>query len=447
MAVTLFRKSHPEPEFRVGEKTLEEATALVRSLLSEPEIWSEEERARIASLQKESKRGNAAAADDLRRLIAGLLDRFGVAVPGMDSRGVAWEIYKCSWGLDVLEELYLDPGVDEIEVNDYGEIFTIRRGRHVRENVRFASFEAYYAVIKRLFGELGDLTASTPRVRTERAGARILATGPPFSSTYTLTIRKHGTFVYSRESLKAAGTMEDRIYDCLVLFNRGLLNMVYVGPTNAGKTSVLRHFFGFSPPDIRTVVIEPRFELNLRRNYPGRNIVEFQEVPGRLTMLDAFETTLQITPTRIVVGEILGGREAHEAVKAGVRGHTGNLTTFHAEDAMEALEGIAAVLAEEGRSQRIDLDIIRRRVAKAFDVVVTIASPPNSGVKKVVQVAEPSYREGDFELRELARWEPAGEEDFLEGRWAYPNPISERLARKLFRNGIPYREMREACLL
>lgn len=381
------------------------------------------------------------------KLVTDYLVKYNIDVDGMPPEKVAWEIYKTSWGQGPIEEIYNAHDSDEVEVVDENTVYTIRHGKYKKEDIGFNNREELWAVIKRQFGEIGDLTLSSPQVRTIRAdGTRVFATSEPFTSSLTLTSRKHNTFKYSRESLEEVGTMEARIYDMLATFNRGLLNILYSGSTNTGKTSMLRHFFGYRTPDIRTVTIEPRFELKLKEHYPGWNIIEFQEVPqARLTMLDAFKAALQITPVSIIVGEILG-EEVPEAVKASLRGHSGNLSTFHAENIIETLDGLAMCLVEEGHSQQMNMDLALRRVSKAYDVIVGLFSPPTSGIKKVVHIAEPFYSNGEIQLNNLVVWEP-DEEDYLKGKWIYPNPLSEKLVKKLHRNGISINELKERNLV
>lgn len=433
-------------DIKVGKKTLEEVTDIIRNLLAEPELYTEQEKYEITRLEERCSRGCRKSIESLCNYIAGLLVKYGIHVEEKSPEEVAREIYRYTWGLGPVEDIYNDPEVDDVEIIGTDTVFTIRRGKYCCENIKFKDLQELYSLIKRQF-DMGDLTTASPRLRTVREdGTRVYATAPPFTGEYTLTFRKHKTFVYSKKNLKKAGTIEDRTYDYLKIFNKGLLNIIYVGATTTGKTSMLRYFYRYSDPDIRTMVFEPRFELRLRENYPGRNIVEFQEVPGAgITLLEAFDSALQMTATRMIVGEILG-KETPEAIKASLRGHTGNLTTFHAVSIIEALMGLAMCLIEEGRSQQIYEDLAIRRVVKAFDLVVHIFSPPNSGIKKVVSISEPGYEDGKIVLNELVKWQ-ADEDNYMSGEWIYPSSLSSSTKEKLFQNGISWQEMREAGLV
>lgn len=436
-------------EIIVGRKGYEEAAALLKQFLAIRENYSsEEEMEEVNKLKNDCMRGVKEAKKRLISYLIETLKRYKFEIKNMTLEEAAEKIYKESWGLSVIEDIYHDPEVDEIEINGINNIYSIRRGKENREPVKFDSEKQLLDLLTRLFCDYCEVNQGNPVGRTVRAdGTRVLATVPPFTSFITVTLRKHNTFQYSKENLTQVGTMEPRIYDMLALFNEGLLNILYSGPTNAGKTSQLRYFARYSPPNIRTVLLEPRHELKLQEHYPDWNIIEFQEVPKLgLNLLIAFETALQVTPTRIITGEILGGKEGPEAIKSGRRGHTGNLSTLHTESIEDAMEEIANILVEEGPSKTITMDQALRRACRAFDVVVQIHVPPRSGVKKVIAIGEPVYVDGQVKVINYVEWVP-GEEDYLQGYWKYENPLSERLIKKLQRNGISLSRLKEAGLV
>ncbi|WP_449241477.1 ATPase, T2SS/T4P/T4SS family [Desulfoscipio gibsoniae] len=434
-----------ESKITIGRIPYGEALSYVRDFLAERDHYtSEDELKQFETLKYECMRGVAERIPELINYIINVLTRYGIEVKGMSLQEAALNIYKDTWGLSVIEDIYNDPEVDEVEVNGINNIYSIKRGKSCRETVAFLNEEDLMAVIKRIFVDFGDVNEGRPVARTVRAdGTRVLATVPRFTSTITLTLRKHKTFVYSKKTLEEVGTMEDRIYDMLALFNRGLVNILYSGPTNGGKTSMLRHFFRYSPPNIRTILLEPRHELCLQENYPDWNIVEFQELPQlNLYLKHAFETALQMTPVRIITGEILGDKEGPESIKSGTRGHSGNLTTLHTGSIKNSIKELTNILVEHGQ-QNVTREQAMERVCDAFDIIVQIYVSPTSGVKKVIAVGEPRFVNGDVEVINYVEWVPL-DNDYLTGYWKYENPFSERLVTKLHRNGISIVELKRA---
>lgn len=438
-----------QDEIIVGRKSYEEAANLLKQFLSIRENYStEEEMEEVNKLKNDCMKGVKGAKNQLISYLIKTLKKYKFEIEDMTLEETAEKIYKDSWGLSVIEDIYNDQEVDEIEINGINNIYSIRRGKEFQEAVKFDSEKQLLDLITRLFCDYCEVNQGNSKGRTVRAdGTRVLATVPPFTSVITVTLRKHNTFRYSKEALNKVGTMEPRIYDMLALFNKGLLNILYSGPTNSGKSSQLRYFFRYSPPNIRTVLLEPRHELKLQEHYPDWNIIEFQEVPKQgLNLLKAFETALQVTPTRIVTGEILGGQEGPEAIKSSRRGHTGNASTLHTEAIEDAMEEIANILVEEGQSKNITMEQALRRACRAFDVVVQLHVPPGSGVKKVIAIGEPVYMDEQVKVINYVEWVP-GDENYLQGCWKYENPLSERLIKKLQRNGIPLSRLKEAGLV
>lgn len=445
----LSKKQEQIIEINVGQVPYEKAQDLIRQFIATPEHYeNDEEKVKVKKLELDSMKGEKGAKSELIDYLVKTMFSYKFEVEGMTLQEAAAKIYKETWGLGAIEDIYHDPEVDEVEINGTQNIYSLRRGRPCRENVRFASEQELIALIGRIFIDYCAVNEGNPVGRTVRSdGTRVLATVPPFTNTITLTMRKHNTFTYSKETLNQVGTMEPRTYDILAEFNRGLLNILYSGPTNGGKTTMLRYFFKYSPPDIRTVLLEPRHELKLQENYPEWNIIEFQELPRqRLFLLQAFETALQVTPVRIITGEILGGREGPEAIKSGCRGHTGNLSTIHAETVEDAILELTNILVEEGRSQTITREQAMERVCRAFDIIVQIFVPPQTGVKKIVAVGEPKFVDGGVKVINYIEWVPS-EEDFLKGYWRYPNPLSDRLIKKLHRNGIAIEGLKRAGII
>ena len=52
------------------------------------------------------------------------------------------------------------------------------------------------------------------------------------------------------------------------MFIRSYFNMVVIGPTNSGKTNLLKAFIAEMDDNERIITIESRFELNLKRDFP-----------------------------------------------------------------------------------------------------------------------------------------------------------------------------------
>ena len=440
----MFKIAQRNYEIEVGEVAYEEALKKIRNVFSEPGILPQEAHNRISRLQIDAMRGIRGAAEELSGVIKEYLEMFKITVTDMSLDEAAHKIYTCTWGLGVIEEVYNQPDVDEVEVIGPDTVYTIRRGKYFRENITFKSEEELFNMIKRLLrSDRVDLSEHTPVARSVREdGTRVVATGPPVTNELTLTLRKHGTYLLTKENLLENGTMDEQTYEKLALFTEAGLNIVYSGPVNSGKTSDIRRFFRYCQPELRTLVIEPDRELRLREHYPGWNIIELVEqkkVGADIQFL--IETALQLTPVRVVIGEILSFKELNGAIKAGLRGQSGNISSFHSKSTLQALHNLALIFVGEGGA-RIETDVAMRWIVQAFDVIVQLWTLPKLGIKKVVHVATPYFdKNGAVQLYDIVTWE-GSEEGYHIGKWIH-HPLPEPLKKKMYENGVPLSRIRE----
>lgn len=426
-----------QPSENVGVRSFADICRFVQEIVTDPFAWGEDGAAAHRSLLERAQAGDPAAVQKAEELVAEILRRYGAGVEGMDTETAAHRIYAVSWGLDVLEDLYRDPEVDEIQVNRYNQVFVVRRGKNERCACSFENEEHVKRVIARLL--LHDrgvaLTSSTPAVESVRLdGTRITATCPDETPYCTLVLRKHDTFKMTPENLYRAGTLNKELLDVLARLVQGRANILISGGTGSGKTSLLRFLVRYLPEELRIVTLETDRELRLAQFYPERNIVEFAEHReiGR-SMREQFRTTLRYSPDVIIVGEIRGKGEAVEAIKACTRGHSGSMATIHFSSPEEAVEGAAKMMLEEGLNLPLELAVTW--VAQAFNVVVQMFSDSTRGIKKITRVVEVWPEKEGVGYRDLAVWEPS-HSDYFTGRWVFPNLPSERLLRRMEQYGV-----------
>jgi pilus assembly protein CpaF len=270
-----------------------------------------------------------------------------------------------------IAHLIRDPHITEIMVNGSGGVFVERRGQleavadvTVREqNLRVA--------VRNLARVLGDDVSEERPLLDARLpdGSRVAAALPPVSlGGTTLTIRKFHSQHFSAEDLVAIGTLTPAQLDTL---RRGIDardNILISGGTGTGKTTLLNALAAFLPPDDRLVLIEDTAELQLT----AANVVRFEArreqagVPA-VSIRDLLRATLRHRPDRILLGEVRGG-EAFDLLQALNTGHSGTLSTIHANSAAQALTRFASCVLQSG----IDLPYpaIRLGIAEGLQVLV-----------------------------------------------------------------------------
>ena len=122
------------------------------------------------------------------------------------------------------------------------------------------------------------------------------------------------------------------------------------------------------PSEDRLVVIEDTAELQLE----APNLVRFEarraqpDLPA-VTIRDLVRATLRHRPDRILVGEVRGG-EAFDLLQALNTGHSGTLSTIHANSAEQALRRFTSCVLQSG----VDLPYpaIRHAMAESLQLLV-----------------------------------------------------------------------------
>ena len=174
---------------------------------------------------------------------------------------------------------------------------------------------------------------STPVFRTVRVSPLFF---PPCSiGGTTLTIRKFASRLYNTDELLRIGTMTAPVLAWIAGAMARRQNILISGGTSTGKTTLLNALAALIDRDDRIVIIEDTAELHLEQ----ANVVRFEARREQInlppvTIRDLVKATLRHRPDRILVGEVRGA-EAFDLLQALNTGHSGTLTTIHANSAAQ----------------------------------------------------------------------------------------------------------------
>ena len=289
-----------------------------------------------------------------------------------------------------------DPTVTEVMVNGLGPIYVERGGRLERTSARFADEEHLRSVIDRIVVGVGRrIDESSPAVDARLTdGSRVHAILPPLAvDGPTLTIRKFARDVLAVDDLVASGTLDPTVAAFLAAAVEGRRNIVVAGGTGTGKTTLLNVLSSFVPATERVITIEDAVELQLRQPHVVRLECRPPNVEGRgeVTTRDLVRNALRMRPDRILVGEVRGA-EALDMLQAMNTGHSGSMTTVHANSPRASLARIETMVAFAG----VDLPLraVRQQIAAAFDLVVQLERGAD-GVRRITAVTEVVGLEGD----------------------------------------------------
>ena len=316
------------------------------------------------------------------------------------------------WG--VLQPLIDNKEVTDIHVYDYKTV-VIQRGK-VSEltGIQWPNHQAYVAFLDRLLLKLGK-TLSTQQHTVDGAfpnGIRICAIHESVCGSRgpLLAIRVPRISNVSLESLlnfKVAPPLI--IYYLASLIRSREATFIIAGETGTGKTTLLRALGTQFGPEESIVAVEDTPEVNFQHPF-FRSLVSRppnSEGQGEVTLQEHIKTTLRMTPTRVILGEMRTPFAAEAFLEAAQTGHVG-MTTVHARNARETLVRLESLL---GRAQKnVSLDILRQQIALAVDVVVWLFREKGSGKIRIGEVIEVgNFVEGQIQVRPMFKIVQQGE--------------------------------------
>jgi pilus assembly protein CpaF len=299
--------------------------------------------------------------------------------------------------LKPIEHLLLDDSVSEIMVNGPDRVF-IEKGGFLEEIPGVSLGERSLLVaVKNIARRLGDDISEAKPILDSRLpdGSRVAAVLPPCSLTgITLTIRKFSRTHFEIEDLIRAGTLDRSLANRLEDYVLSRKNVLVSGGTSSGKTTLAAALARFIPPDERILIIEDTAEIGL----PHQNLVRFearreQNGAPAVSIRDLLKASLRHRPDRIFLGEIRGG-EAFDLLQLLNTGHSGTLSTIHANSAKQGLARFASCVLQSG----IDLPYraVKANIADSLHVVVQVERRP--GQRFISEVLEINSYDADADL-------------------------------------------------
>ncbi|HEV3482604.1 MAG TPA: ATPase, T2SS/T4P/T4SS family, partial [Candidatus Acidoferrales bacterium] len=251
--------------------------------------------------------------------------------------------------------------------------------------------------VKNIARRLGDDISESKPILDSRLpdGSRVAAVIPPCSlSGVTLTIRKFNTRHFEMQDLINAGTLDRPLANRLEDYVLARKNILISGGTGTGKTTLLNILGKFIPEDERILLIEDTAEIQMAQP----NLVRFEArqaqtgVPA-VAIRDLLKAALRHRPDRIILGEIRGG-EAFDLLQLLNTGHSGTLSTIHANSARQGLARFTSCVLQSG----VDLPYraIKTNIGDSLNVVIQIERRP--GRRFISEVLEINGYEPDADL-------------------------------------------------
>ena len=304
---------------------------------------------------------------------------------------------------EALQALILDDAVTDLCINGSTAVFVERAG--IMGPVPGVTMETEHlnAAIEQIARVLGkDITEQDPILDTRLPnGSRVAAVYPPCSpGGATVTIRKFNHW-FTSDQLVAMGSLPATVREVVISAILDRRNVLISGGTGSGKSTMLNALIAHIPANDRLVVIEKPMELEIK----NQNAVRWEAVdalPGRSakTVAHLVAASLRHRPDRIIVGEVRD-ESAYDMLQAMNTGHSGSMTTTHADSALLALHRISDLALSAHAN--LDHGFVRSQTAEAIHYVLQVSRRRDGsrGVTELVRVRGYDSRNHTFDIEHL----------------------------------------------
>jgi type IV secretion system protein VirB11 len=298
-------------------------------------------------------------------------------------------------------------GATEIVINRPGEVFVEAGPVWSRHDAPLLTLQRCWSLANAVASYTSrHVDAASPLLSAQLpAGQRIQIMVPPAveRDTVSITIRIPDSTTRSFQQYRDEGFFSRYVWPqpavdpgrsaCLTLTQRRLIehlrqnqlaefltlavqakqNIVFVGDTGSGKTSLMKSACQYIPRDERLVTIEDVRELYLDQHANRVHLLYARgdQCQARITPADLIAAAMRMKPDRVLLAELRGG-EAFDFLKLLTTGHSGSISSFHAESCALALERYVFMCKEHEQAGIYDATALKRLIALTIDVIVHI---------------------------------------------------------------------------
>lgn len=290
--------------------------------------------------------------------------------------------------LTPLHRLLNDAEVTEILVNSAQHIYFEKHGQLKCSVDVFVSREHYLAAVDRLSESCRTfLNREKPFIETQLGDWRLTLIFSEISGRCPLlSLRRRAQIPWNLEKLCADNWCGLAEYEFLSEALAARRNILVVGATSSGKTTVLQALLHTLESHERVLIVEDTQELHLpntasasllTRPYVNANV-------GAIELTELIQKALRLRPDRLVIGEVRGA-EAYALLLALSTGHEGSFGSLHARNTQEALLRLE-MLVQLG-APNWSLQSIRRLISLSLDLIVTVEKTPQGRrLKEIAQL-------------------------------------------------------------
>lgn len=289
--------------------------------------------------------------------------------------------------IDKLAEAFRDPGVVELLVNHDGAVYVERAGARLERLPLNPTAEDALSFLRVIVGAPEEFGPGRPYADLSALdGSRVHVIAAPLTRGLTISVRRRPARRPKLEELADGVTLTKAAAGFLDYCVQRRLNVLVVGGTSSGKTTLLSALCARVPETERILVLEDTPELSLPQPHVLYLRTRLRDSAGLpdVTLRELVVNTLRMRPDRVIVGETRGP-EAADMLQAMNVGQDGMMSTLHANSPREALARLETLVLQAGID--MPLKAIRQNIVSALDFVVMM-SRLSDGTRRVLQISE-----------------------------------------------------------
>lgn len=285
-----------------------------------------------------------------------------------------YDAIKHSLGSDVVA-LLEDDSVIEILRNSNGALCVERLGCHIEKIDSSLTDRHVESLIRLLASSVNEICNDkhpSLAIKLPYWHSRFQGLLPPVVDAPSFSIRKHAKHVFSLEHYLASGSITETQYEVLLEAVTNRENIIISGGTGSGKTTIANAILAkMIETGDRIITVEDTPELRLPSD-TGLQI--FTKSNIGYGSQQALKDILRLRPDRIVLGELRDGA-CLDLIKAWNTGHSGGLTTIHANSCELAMRRVESLIAE------VSVNVPRELISQTVNLVIQVK---RQGSRRVV---------------------------------------------------------------
>ena len=303
------------------------------------------------------------------------------------------ELINRAFGSDFFK-YFNDDKVIEIMLNSDGKLWIDKLGEgmscigSIPASKSIVAINAIASILKKTVNYDNPILEGEFPIDNSRFAGQI----PPVVPAPTFAIRKKAKLVFTLEKYVERGIMTENQMNAIKESIRNNEYLVRVSGTSSRKTTLTNACIDYMSKIAdteRIVIIEDTGEIQCN----AVNSVLFH-TSLNVTITDLLKTTLRMRPDRIIIGEVRD-HTALDLLDAWSTGHSGGISTIHANNSKQALERIEGLVTRHPYAPKD----IKTVIASAVNLIVNIRKTGTTRkVEEIIKIHSFNHQNGEYEF-------------------------------------------------